>query len=133
MRVVGEAHGDLRQNAVARHVDVVVAVDQDVFDRRIVEQILDRAEAREFLGQRFGNQPHLALVDRNPAQPYEAVHFQVDELVDRIARPTAELRAKFLDTREQMFVRRVLDVLELLAMRERRRVVGKFDVFSHRL
>jgi hypothetical protein len=32
-----------------------------------------------------------------------------------------------------MFVRRVLDVLKLLAMRKRRRIVGKFDVFSHRL
>jgi hypothetical protein len=103
---------------VARHVHVVVAVDQDVFDRRVVEQVLDRTEAGQFLGQRFGDQPHLALVDRNPAQPYEAVHFQVDELVDRIARPAAELRAEFLDTRKQMFMRRVLDVLELLAMRE---------------
>jgi hypothetical protein len=32
-----------------------------------------------------------------------------------------------------MFMRRVLDVLELLALREQRRVVGKFDIFCHGL
>ena len=67
------------------------------------------------------------------ADDYLIKPFQIDELVDRVTRPAAELGAEFLDTREQMFVRGVLDVLELLAMRERRRVVGKFDVFSHRL
>ena len=37
------------------------------------------------------------------------------------------------DSPEDLLVRRVLDVLKLLAMRKRRRIVGKFDVFSHRL
>ncbi|EDT06519.1 hypothetical protein BgramDRAFT_6703 [Paraburkholderia graminis C4D1M] len=133
MRVVGEAHRYLREDAVARHVHVVIAVDQDVFDGRIVEQILDRSETRELFGQRVGNRAHLGLVDRHAPQPHEAVHLQIDELIDRVARPAAELRAEFLDTREQMFVRGVLDVLELLALRKRRRVVGEFDFFCHRL
>ena len=66
-------------------------------------------------------------------QPHETVYFQIDELVDRVARPAAELGAQFLDAREQMLVRRVLDVLELLAVSEGRRVVGEFEVFCHRL
>jgi hypothetical protein len=96
-------------------------------------RISSTAGSRQLLGQRLGDRAHFALVDRYPAQPHETVHLQIDELVDRVTRPAAELGAEFLDTRQQVFVRSVLDVLELLAMRERRRVVGKFDFFCHRL
>ncbi|SAL80831.1 hypothetical protein AWB71_06204 [Caballeronia peredens] len=141
MRVVREAHRNLFQHAVPRHVHVAVAVDQDVFDGGIGEQILDRTEAREFFRQRGGDEAHLAFVERNAAQAHEAVHFQVDELVDRLPRPAAEFRAQFLDARKQMFVRRRRDVLKLLRLRERDGVFGQIvrerdvlaEVLSHRL
>ncbi|MDT4851692.1 hypothetical protein FQZ97_858830 [compost metagenome] len=64
---VGKAHRDALEHAVARHVDVEMPIDQDVFDRGIVEQVFDRAEAGQLLGQRLGDLAQLGLVDGDAA------------------------------------------------------------------
>ncbi|MCY1232997.1 hypothetical protein D9M72_455150 [compost metagenome] len=130
---IGEAQRFALQHAVARHIDVLVAVDQDVFDGRVVQQVFQRAEAGQLLRQRIGDELHLAVVDRHAAQAHEAVDLQFDELLDRRARPAAELRAQFFDATEQVIVRPALDVLELLGVDERLVVVGEFDIGGHGL
>ncbi len=61
--VIGKAHGNTLQHAMPGYIDVQVPVDQDVLHRRVVEQVLDRAEARQLLGQRLGDLMQLGLVD----------------------------------------------------------------------
>ncbi|MDT4835263.1 hypothetical protein FQZ97_689220 [compost metagenome] len=130
---IGKTQRLALQHAVPRHINVLVAVDQDVFDCRVVQQVFQRTESREFFRQRIGDELHLAVVDRHAAQAHEAVDLQFDELLDRRARPAAELGAQFFDATEQVIVRPALDVLELLGVDERLVVVGKFDIGGHGL
>lgn len=133
--VVGKAHRNALQNAVARHVHVQVAVDENVFHRRIGQQVFDGPEASQLLGQRLGNLPDLRLVDGNAAHPRKAFHFQIDKTLDGRARPAAELGAKFFDACQQVFVGGFLDVLESLRNGKRAvagvRLVGELDGLCH--
>ncbi len=129
---IGKAHGNALQHAVPGYVDVQVPIDQDVFHRRVIEQVLDRAEARQLLGQCLGDLVQLGLVDGDAAQPREALQLQVDKAVDRGARPAAKFRAQLLDAGEQVLMGRFLDVLEFLRSRKRRGgVIGEFDGLRH--
>lgn len=112
MLVVGEAHGLAGQHAAARHEHVVAAVDEDVLDVVVAQQVLQRPQAGQLLGQRCGHLAQLALVDGHPAQAHEAGHLDIHEFLDGGAGPAAELGAEFLDARQQVFVGLVLDVLE---------------------
>lgn len=118
-----------------RHIHVQVAIDQDVFHRRVGQQVFDRSEAGQLLGQRLGDLPHLGLVDGNAAHAGEALDLQVHEALDGAARPPAELGAKLLDAGQQVLVRGFLDVLE--GLRDGKRavarvgLVGELDGLCH--
>ncbi|MNL35890.1 hypothetical protein D3C87_1579470 [compost metagenome] len=112
MLVVGEAQRLARQHPAPRHEHVVIAVDQNVFNGRVGQQVFQGPKPRQFLGQRLGNLAHFAFVDRHAAQAHEAGDFDVDEFLNCRARPAAELGAQFLDTGKQVLVRRRLDFLK---------------------
>ena len=78
-----------RQHPAPRHEHVVIAVDQNVFNGRVGQQVFQGPKARQFLGERLGNLAHFAFVDRHAAQAHEAGHFDVNEFLDRRTRPAA--------------------------------------------
>ncbi len=65
MTLVLEMNGGLLELAEPLHKTFLVGVDQDVGDRRILEQRLDRAEADHLVDEVFDKGLHLALIERD--------------------------------------------------------------------
>ena len=66
MRLVLEAHAGRLQNPLPLDIDAFVAVDQDVVDRLILEQGLERAEARHLVENFRDEIVELLGVERQP-------------------------------------------------------------------
>ncbi len=126
--IVGEALGGALELAALRDMHVLEAVDQDVFDGRIVQQVVERAEAGQFLDQTFGNHLHLFLVDRDSPFLDEAHGLHLHPPGDGVRGPGVDVDALVLDAVEQVLMRRRQHLLVLLGLRERhvpRRAVGQ--------
>src|SRR5581483_3758331 len=79
--LVLETNGQRLQHAAALHVDAFMTVDQDIADRRVLEQRLKRAETRhfvEYLGNEF---VELLRIKREPLDQ----HVLRDQLLNVIA------------------------------------------------
>ncbi|MNV05386.1 hypothetical protein D3C71_957220 [compost metagenome] len=117
--VIAEALGGAAQLSAAGNVHVLVTVDEDVLDLRVMQQIIQRAEAGQLLVQCVGDRFHFLRVDRDLPFLDERSGLALNIFAGGFGRPRVDIDALILDMIEQVFMRRRQHALELLGLLER--------------
>ncbi len=104
MLIIRKPTGFLAQHATARHKQLVVTVDQNIFNRRILQQVFQRPQARQFAGQRLHDLAYFLFVDGHPFQPNKAGQFDANKILYGLPCPATKLGSQLFDASQQMFM-----------------------------
>ncbi len=119
MRLVLETHLGRFELAKALHVDVLVCVDQDIGDGRILEERFDRAKAGQLIEHFLNEIPELTRIERHAL----GEHIVGDELVHLLAqlRPRHPLDMREIELVDQLAMQLDLGVEQFRPLQRRRR------------
>jgi len=110
--VVAELDVGLLQLAAALDVDLVRPVDQDVADRRILEQHLQRSKAERLVEHLVDEALALHAVEQRVLGVAQALHHQADLAAEGVALQIADARQ--VELIDQLLVDEALQFLETL-------------------
>ncbi|MNS95310.1 hypothetical protein D3C72_1295640 [compost metagenome] len=119
--VIGEALWRAFELPALGDMHILEAIDQDVFDGGVMQQVIERAEPGQLLDQAFGHHLHFFFIDGDAPFLDETDRLHLHPAGDGVRGPGIDVDALVFDAVEQVLVGSDQDLLVLLGLGERGR------------